>query len=142
MHKIQQVCQQENENIRKEVQAITNKVRSLKNGREPTSGQEQDTNTGIVFDALCKEMNEKLDNLVKSQPEITKPVDEIYMLRRDTNTLLESQSVAKKQPDTTPPASENLPEGILEDKHVDEKQKSVLDNLPSRVAERNTRQSQ
>ena len=83
-------------------------------------------------------MNEKIENLVKSQPDITKLVDEIYTLRRDTNTLLESQSAARKQPDTTPPASENPLEGLLEDEYVDEQQKSVLDNLPSRVAQRNT----
>ena len=65
-------------------------------------------------------MNEKLDNLVKSQPDITKLFDEIYKLSRDTNILLESQLAARKQPDTTPLGSENLPEGLLEDEHVDE----------------------
>ena len=87
-------------------------------------------------------IEKKFDNLSKSQPDFTKLIDEIYTLRRDTNTLLESKSAAKKHPNTTPQASENLPEGMLEDEHVDEQQKTVLDNLPSRVAQRNAGQAQ
>ena len=41
LHKIQQVCQQENETIRKQVKSITDKVSCLKIGQEPTNGQEK-----------------------------------------------------------------------------------------------------
>ena len=98
LHKIQQVCQQENENIRKEVQSITDKVSCLKSEQTPTNGQEQATNASTVIDALSSVIEKKFDNLSKSQPDFTKLVDE--------------------------------------------QQKSILHNLPSRVAERHTRQAQ
>ena len=44
LHKMQHVCQQENGNIRKEVQTITDKIKCLKSGQTPTNGQEQDAN--------------------------------------------------------------------------------------------------
>jgi len=134
---IQQVCEQSNENIRQQLREVNNKVDDLSN-KPPVNGQA--TQDGSM-DAMRKELNEKIDGFVKSQPDFNTLFNELFTLRRDTNALLEFHSTQQREPQTTAPPSNQSPRNSVKQENEQEPVKeedepNVLDQLPSRVYQR------
>ena len=134
---IQQVCDQSNENIRQQLREVKNQVADL-SIKPNNDGQ---TNHNGSMDAMRKELNEKIDGIVNSQPNFKSLFEELFTLRRDTNALLESHSALNREPQPTAEPS-NQPQRKCVKQENDKssvqgtENAEALHQLPSRVAER------
>ncbi len=125
---IQQVCEQENESIRQQVKKVSDQVDAIAK-KSPSTGFDPDA----LVNALRAEFDDKIGKLINAQPDVSKLIDELFTLRRDTNTLLESQSQARKDIDTQDAQPDSADE---HGNSATEDETDVLDQLPSRIAHR------
>lgn len=90
--KIQQICQQESEPIRQQVSHIEKNMSAIAQSQDPMSID----NTTRQIEALRTEFSDKIDALIQAQPDVSKLVEELFVVRRDLNSVLETQSQVRR----------------------------------------------
>ena len=96
---------------------------------------------------MRKELNEKIDGIVNSQPNFKSLFEELFTLRRDTNALLESHSALNREPQpTVQPSNQPQRKCVKQENDMSSVQGienvEALHQLPSRVGERQAQQQE
>lgn len=86
MGKLQQICEEENETLWKQIKRVTNQVSALERERQSSDGNQD----GIV-NVIRTVLDERIDRLSTSQRNISALTKESFTHRRDTNAVLEAQ---------------------------------------------------
>lgn len=85
--KILKICEQENESLRRKLNRVADQVSALAQQQQAPDGSQCN-----VLDIISMELDEIIVKLAKAQLDIEPLVEELFTIRRDTNTLFETQS--------------------------------------------------